>query len=244
MATIPRACRSPRRWPPGCWPSRRGAGALADALILLPTRRACRLLAEALLRRSASGRCCCRASSRSAKSMPTRCCSRARSSARARRDRPLRRQLLLARLFERSGWPMIHALRLAEELAALLDELQTERVPLDGLAAWCRASGRALAEQSRRSGGDCEPGRRAGRGESARPGRAPAPPAHRAGRAQWRARRRSAGSSPPARPASPRRVLLAVIATLPRGTVVLPGLDQAMDEASWRVLPPPIRSTA
>ena len=47
---------------------------------------------------------------------------------------PLRRQLLLARLFERSGWPMIHALRLAEELAALLDELQTERVPLDALA--------------------------------------------------------------------------------------------------------------
>ncbi len=29
---------------------------------------------------------------------------------------------------------MIHALRLAEELAALLDELQTERVPLDALA--------------------------------------------------------------------------------------------------------------
>ena len=47
---------------------------------------------------------------------------------------PLRRQLLLARLFERSGWPIGHALRLADELAALLDELQTERVPLDALA--------------------------------------------------------------------------------------------------------------
>ena len=32
------------------------------------------------------------------------------------------------------------------------------------------------------------------------------------------------------------RALLQVIATLPRGTVVLPGLDQDMDEASWRVL--------
>ena len=29
-----------------------------------------------------------------------------------------------------------------------------------------------------------------------------------------------------------------MIARLPRGTVVLPGLDQDMDEASWRVLTP------
>jgi ATP-dependent helicase/nuclease subunit B len=34
------------------------------------------------------------------------------------------------------------------------------------------------------------------------------------------------------------RALLEVIATLPRGTVVLPGLDRNMDEASWHVLAP------
>src|ERR687891_2046730 len=111
------------------------AQALADALVLLPTRRACRLLAEALLRWSA-GR---------ALLLP-----RIQPLGEIDADEvliegtldlavpaaiaPLRRQLLLARLFERSGWPIGHALRLAEELAALLDELQTERVPLEALA--------------------------------------------------------------------------------------------------------------
>src|SRR5918995_4165381 len=108
---------------------------LADALVLLPTRRACRLLAEAFLRRS-----------------PRRALLLPRIQPLGEIDADevpvdgaldlavppaissLRRQLLLARLFERSGWPIGHALRLAEELAALLDELQTERVPLDALA--------------------------------------------------------------------------------------------------------------
>ena len=153
---------------------------------------------------------------------------------------PLRRQLLLARLFERSGWPMIHALRLAQELASLLDELQTERVALGALASlvpdhlaehWERnrdvlaviaeAWPRLLAEESALD------------------------PAERRHRlltglaAQWRAaapaRRIVAAGSTGSIPAT--RALLRVIATLPRGTVVLPGLDQEMDEASWRVLP-------
>ena len=54
--------------------------------------------------------------------------------------------------------------------------------------------------------------------------------------ALWRAappqRRIVAAGSTGSIPAT--RALLGVIATLPRGTVVLPGLDQAMDEASWR----------
>ncbi len=124
---------------------------LADALVLLPTRRACRLLAEALLRQSA-GR---------ALLLP-----RIQPLGEIDADEvllegaldltvpgaigPLRRQLLLARLFERSGWPIGHALRLAAELAALLDELQTERVPLDALLpTWCRSiwrsTGRTIA---------------------------------------------------------------------------------------------------
>jgi ATP-dependent helicase/nuclease subunit B len=154
---------------------------------------------------------------------------------------PLRRQLLLARLFERSGWPMIHALRLAQELASLLDELQTERVALGALASlvpdhlaehWERnrdvlaviaeAWPRLLAEESALD------------------------PAERRHRlltelaAQWHAatpaRRIVAAGSTGSIPAT--RALLRVIATLPRGTVVLPGLDREMDEASWRVLTP------
>ena len=215
---------------------------LADALVLLPTRRACRLLAEALLRQSA-GR---------ALLLP-----RIQPLGEIDADEvlvegaldltvpgaigPLRRQLLLARLFERSGWPIGHALRLAQELAALLDELQTERVPLDALG---QLVPQHLAEhwQNNRAVlaviAELWPGVLAE--EKA------LDPAERRHRlltelaALWRVappqRRIVAAGSTGSIPAT--RALLAAIATLPRGTVVLPGLDQAMDEASWRVLPP------
>ena len=181
--------------------------ALADALILLPTRRACRLLAEALLRRSSSQALLLPriqplgeidADEVLVERRPRALC--------LRRSPPLRRQLLLARLFERSGWPMIHALRLAEELAALLDELQTERVPLDALASLVPDH---LAEhwqtQPRRAGGDC-------RGLAAtwpRKARSTPPNAGTACSPNWPrsgARQRPrGGSSPPARPAASRR---------------------------------------
>ena len=154
---------------------------------------------------------------------------------------PLRRQLLLARLFERSGWPIGHALRLADELAALLDELQTERVPLDALA---RLVPQHLAEhwQNNRAVlaviAEAWPGVLA-----AERALDPAERRHRLLTelaALWRVappqRRIVAAGSTGSIPAT--RALLGAIATLPRGTVVLPGLDQAMDEASWRVLPP------
>ncbi len=215
--------------------------ALADALILLPTRRACRLLAEALLRRSSSQALLLpRIQPLGEVDADEVLVESALESALPAAIAPLRRQLLLARLFERSGWPMIHALRLAEELASLLDELQTERVPFAALASlvpdnlaehWERnrdvlaviaeAWPRLLAEESALD------------------------PAERRHRlltdlaTQWRVtaptRRIVAAGSTGSIPAT--RALLQVIATLPRGTVVLPGLDQEMDEASWRVLP-------
>ena len=115
---------------------------LADALVLLPTRRACRLLAEAFLRRSAGralllpriqplgeidadevlieGALELTVPRRDRRPCAGSCCSRGCSSAPAGRSS--------------------RALRLADELAALLDELQTERVPLDALdRSWCRS---------------------------------------------------------------------------------------------------------
>jgi ATP-dependent helicase/nuclease subunit B len=215
---------------------------LADALVLLPTRRACRLLAEAFLRQC-SGR---------ALLLP-----RIQPLGEIDADEvliegasdltvpgaigPMRRQLLLARLFERADWSISHALRLADELAALLDELQTERV---ALAALAELVPQHLAEhwQNNRAVlaviAEAWPGVLAAEGAL--------DPAERRHRlltelaALWRAvpppRRIVAAGSTGSIPAT--RALLAAIATLPRGSVVLPGLDQAIDEASWRVLPP------
>jgi ATP-dependent helicase/nuclease subunit B len=215
---------------------------LADALVLLPTRRACRLLAEAFLCRSA-GR---------ALLLP-----RIQPLGEIDADEvliegaldlsvppaigPLRRQLLLARLFERSGWPIGHALRLAEELAALLDELQTERVPLDALA---RLVPEHLAEHWQHNRNvlaviaELWPGLLADEGAL--------DPAERRHRlltelaALWRTtppeRRIVAAGSTGSIPAT--RTLLAAIAALPRGTVVLPGLDHTVDESSWQALGP------
>jgi ATP-dependent helicase/nuclease subunit B len=216
--------------------------ALADALILLPTRRACRLLAEALLRRSSSQALLLpRIQPLGEIDADEVLLDSALEGALPAAIAPLRRQLLLARLFERSGWPMIHALRLAEELAALLDELQTERVPLDALA---RLIPEQLAEHWQRNRDVlaviAEAWPRLLAEERA------LDPAERRHRlltelaAQWRAgppeQRIVAAGSTGSIPAT--RALLRVIASLARGTVVLPGLDQDMGEPSWRVLTP------
>src|SRR5690606_15819900 len=219
-----------------------GPHPLADALILLPTRRACRLLSEALLRRSAAGALLLpRIQPLGEIDADEVLIDRALELDLPPPIAPLRRQLLLARLFERSGWTMIHALRLAEELASLLDELQTERVPLGAIA---RLVPEHLAEHWQRNRDVlaviAEAWPRLLDEERA------LDPAERRHRlltelaAGWRAappeRRIVAAGSTGSIPAT--RALLGVIARLPRGTVVLPGLDQDMDEASWRVLSP------
>jgi ATP-dependent helicase/nuclease subunit B len=214
--------------------------ALADVLVLLPTRRACRSLGEAFLRRAA-GR---------ALLLP-----RIQPIGEIEADEllldgtlelalppaigPLRRQLLLARLLAPLRWPLEHALRLAGELAALLDELQTERVPLDAidclvpdaLAEHWQKSRRVLAiiaeawPRVLAAEGALDPAERRHRLLTALADR-------------WRAAppdgRIVAAGSTGSIPAT--RALLQVIAGLPRGTVVLPGLDQDLDEPSWQQL--------
>ena len=215
---------------------------LAETLVLLPTRRACRLLAEALLRRSAGRPLLLpRIQPLGEIDADEVLIEGALDLAVPPAIGPLRRQLLLARLFERAGWPIGHGLRLAEELAALLDELQTERVPLEALADLVPQH---LAEHWQHNRdvlaviAELWPGLLAAEGAL--------DPAERRHRlltelaALWRAtppeRRIVAAGSTGSIPAT--RTLLKVIATLPHGTVVLPGLDQAMDEASWQVLAP------
>jgi ATP-dependent helicase/nuclease subunit B len=215
--------------------------ALADALVLLPTRRACRLLAEALVHRS-GGRALLLPRIQplgevDAEELSLQDGGAALPPAIA----PLRRQWLLARLFERTGWRAVHALRLADELAALLDELQTERVPLDAVAGLVPAH---LAEHWQKNQevlrviAEVWPAVLAAEGAL--------DPAERRHRlldgvaARWRGvppvGRVVAAGSTGSIPAT--RALLGAVAALPRGTVVLPGLDQAMDEASWQRLEP------
>ena len=178
------ACRSSTRSPRACSPRRASEPeALADVQVLLPTRRACRSLGEAFLRR-AGGR--------------PLLLPRIQPIGEIEADEllldgtlelalppaigALRRQLLLARLLAPLDWSLEHALRLAGELAALLDELQTERVPL---AALDRLVPDALAEHWQKSRevlaviADAWPDR-AGRGAGARSGRAAPSAAERA----------------------------------------------------------------
>src|ERR671918_1414931 len=215
---------------------------LAETLVLLPTRRACRLLAEALLRRSAGRPLLLpRIQPLGEIDADEVLIEGALDLAVPPAIGPLRRQLLLARLFERAGWPIGHGLRLAGELAALLDELQTERVPLDALA---HLVPQHLAEHWQHNRAvlaviaELWPGVLAEEGAL--------DPAERRHRlltelaARWRAAppegRVVAAGSTGSIPAT--RTLLGAIAALPGGTVVLPGLDQAMDEASWLRLDP------
>jgi len=219
--------------------------ALSRATILLPTRRACRTLSEAFLRQSDSG----------AMLLP-----RIRPLGDLDEDEagpaglaeggelppalaPLRRQFLLARLILARD-PQSHvdqAMRLAEELGALLDQAGSERLDLAGLnklaperhaTHWQKvldflkilvehwpdilADNEALDGAARRNAvldGLAEAWR-----ESPPPG-----PVIAAG---------STGSLPATAD------LLAVIARLPQGCVVLPGLDKELDDESWGGLGP------
>ena len=155
---------------------------------------------------------------------------------------PLRRQLLLTRLvmkFRRDETTSDQAARLARELARLLDQVHTERldlallkdlVPAELAQHWLKTLDflsivtehwpRILAEQDR-----IDPAERRIRlieaqTESWRR-RPPAGPVIAAG---------STGSIPAT------AELLDVIAHLPQGTVILPGLDATADDASWQAI--------
>lgn len=159
----------------------------------------------------------------------------------------LRRRLLLARLIERfdrhagGRRGADHAVRLAGELARLLDQVETERLGFDRLTELVPAEYAAhwritldflrivtehwprVLEEERA----LDPAIRRNRlleAQAARWRAAPPPdPVIAAG---------STGSIPAT------AELLDVVARLPNGLVVLPGLDQAMDGESWERLEP------
>jgi ATP-dependent helicase/nuclease subunit B len=226
--------------------------ALAGMTVLLPTRRAGRTLREAFLRRS-GGRPLLlpRMTAIGDLDEDEALFSRALGGAVAAADGvppvlpPLRRRLLLARLVQAKGdetgrlYTADQAVRLADELARLLDQVQTEGLSLDRLAAlaperyarhWqiildflgilTDAWPAILAEA-----GCLDPAERRNRLLAAQAAAwAEAPPPDRIIAAGI------TGSVPAAAD------LLAVVAGLPAGAVVLPGLDRLLDEESWRHL--------
>ncbi|MEX2647965.1 MAG: double-strand break repair helicase AddA [Alphaproteobacteria bacterium] len=222
---------------------------LADTTVLLPNRRACRALRDAFLR-AGQGR--------------TLILPRLSPIGDVDEDEldvadawagfddvdlppamaPLRRQLLLAKLLVRAG-PALgtsnvdRATRLAAELARLLDEVETNRVDLAGLRRIVPA---AYAEHWQKSlrflailtnhwprllaaEGRLDPAERRNRLLEALAQRwRAAPPKGRVVAAG------STGSIPATAD------LLATIAALPNGAIVLPGLDLDADDATWAAI--------
>lgn len=216
--------------------------ALADTVVLLPTRRAVRTLQEAFLR-ARDGR-----PTLLPQMHPLGDLDEEESgllppwpgpdTALLPAIPPLVRQLLLARLVQArgGGMPAGTAMRLADALAALLDEAATEECDLAGLEAlvpegladhWqavldfldiLRTAWPAILAER----GQSDPAaRRIGalrRLSAAWTATPPAGPVYAAG---------STGSIPAT------AELLACIARLPQGAVILPGLDRDCTEAEW-----------
>ena len=219
--------------------------ALSRVTILLPTRRACRALAEAFLRQSDKG----------ALLLP-----RIRPLGDLDEDEPgaqglaeggdlppalapLRRQFVLAQLIlaRESAGQIDQAVRLAQELGGFLDQAQSERLDLAGLnklaperhaAHWQKVLDflKLLVEVWPRILAETDAIDSAARRNAVLDGLAEA----------WR-------ESPPLEPviaagstgSLPATAdLMAVVARLPAGCLVLPGLDQQLDEDSWRALGP------
>ena len=238
--------------------ARHGRGdplALADVTVLLPTRRACRLLREAFLRQGA-GRALLapRMMALGDVDEDTLLLDGPGAAGLLAEDDdrtappipPMRRQLLLARLVAArpltpGGDPPTpaQATALAGDLARLLDQVQTERLSLsdlgalvpdryaahwqttlDFLAILSEVWPEILAEE-----GALDPAERRDR-------------LMRARTEQWRADPPTtpviAAGSTGSIPATAE--LLAVVARLPAGAVVLPGLDPGMDAESWDAL--------
>ena len=175
--------------------------------------------------------------------------ARRRRARPAARDRPARARGAAERagaaFKDDDGEPIAQtsaqALKLARELASLLDELAIDGVPFDRLEALVDGN---FATHWRRTlkflaiVGEHWPQILAERGQIDALDRRTR--AIRAQAARWRERPPAtpviAAGSTGSQPAT--RELLAVIAGLPQGAVVLPGLDREMDEESWGKLDP------
>lgn len=225
--------------------------ALAETTVLLPTRRAARSLREAFLRRAEG------APLLLPRLMPLQdidedeaLLSGFAGAEAAPLDippaiAPLSRQILLTRLIMQQTGPDGHhpgpdqAARLAQELARLLDQVQTERLSFDALsdlvpdtlaAHWQTTL--AFLQVVTSHWPDILDDRGAIDSADHR---------NRVFAAQAEAWRNTppdglvvAAGSTGSVPAT--RDLLSVVATMPNGCVILPGLDQDMDEDGWAVL--------
>jgi ATP-dependent helicase/nuclease subunit B len=223
---------------------------LADILILLPTRRSVRSLREAFLRASDGKPTLLPRMAPlgdldddvwddlpggEALTLPP-------AIGRAERE-ALLSELVLA--FKEDGEPIAQtsaqALKLARELGSLLDELAIDGVPFDRLEALVDGN---FATHWRRTlkflaiVGEHWPQILAERGQVDALDRRTR--AIRAQAARWRERPPTtpviAAGSTGSQPAT--RELMTVIAGLPQGAVVLPGLDREMDDESWTKLDP------
>ncbi|MBM3597126.1 MAG: double-strand break repair protein AddB [Alphaproteobacteria bacterium] len=219
--------------------------ALSRTTVLLPTRRAVRALSEAFLRRT-EGRPLLLPQLRPIGDVETDALEleMAASPGLPPEMPPLRRQLMLARLImARADTEMTveHAARLADELARLIDRVDTEGldfsrlsqlVPSDYARHWqdtlrfltivTQHWPAVLAES-----GALDPARRRrlaleAQAEAWR-ARPPAGPVVIAG---------STGSIPAT------AALMATVMGLPHGMIVLPGLDRDADDATWDALEP------
>jgi ATP-dependent helicase/nuclease subunit B len=224
--------------------------ALADVLILVPTRRSVRALREAFLR------ACDGKPTLLPRLAPLGDLDESEWEAAAGDDsalalppaiEPAERDALLAQLVaafkDDQGHPIAQsaaqALKLARELGRLLDELAIEGVSfgqLEGLVEGNFASHWQRTLKFLAIVGEAWPKVLAERGQIDAIERRTQ--AIRAQAARWRDRPPAtpviAAGSTGSQPAT--RELLAVIAQLPQGAVVLPGLDRDMDDASWREL--------
>jgi ATP-dependent helicase/nuclease subunit B len=225
--------------------------ALADVLILLPTRRSVRSLREAFLR-AANGK----------PTLLPQMAPLGDLDEGAWDDRPdgaalalpaaidsAEREALLSELVlafkDDHGEPIAQtaaqALKLARELAGLLDELAIDGVPFDKLEALVDGNFAAHWQRTLRFlaiVGEHWPNILAERGQIDALDRRTQ--AIRAQAKRWRERPPAtpviAAGSTGSQPAT--RELLGVIAGLPQGAVVLPGLDREIDEESWAKLDP------
>ena len=227
--------------------------ALSRITILLPTRRACRALGLAFLRAS-PGRALLLP-----RILPLGDIDEDEMSLGDEADEtlpdaisPLERRLLLARLIQRlgetpggaalagAGTPD-QAARLAQALASLLDEIQIARVDPQGLATLAPEEYAAHWQQVLRFLSlitDRWPAILAERSQMD-------PAARRNALLEGLAKRWEA--EPPAHPVigagstgsvPATRDLLAAIARLPQGMVVLPGLDRRADDETWEAIGP------
>ena len=226
--------------------------ALADVLILVPTRRSVRALREAFLR-ATDGKPTILPRMAPLGDLDESEFETLSGDATALTlppaIDPAEREALLARLVaafpDEDGQPVAQtaaqALKLARELGSLLDELAIDGVPFEKLETLVEGN---FAHHWRRTlkflsiVGEAWPAELADRGQIEAIDRRTR--SIRAQAEHWRATPPAtqviAAGSTGSQPAT--RELMKVIAGLPHGAVVLPGLDRDMDEESWQKLDP------